>query len=272
MPLFHYTDAHAVYSILCNKTLRATDIRFLNDSHELHDGVDIFSKELAAPMPGLFDSFEHRDMSTKYLNQSFSDEVSFGIDEDPIFVCSFSRADNLLSQWRAYGSYAIEFHENILKEHVNKLQQCTYDLTEKYGISKKEVTRSISDISQDMKANDGRIGESSLDALGRIIERASTFKHDGFSEEQEVRIISRSSEHNNPIRHYVRGNALVPYIEIEIPLDCIKSVHVGPIKEQELACKSMESFIRTIERDWQIESNNIEYELGVKKSNIPFRG
>ena len=68
MSLFHFTDAEAVYSILLNKSIWLTDLRFLNDSRELYDGVDAFSKALENPRHGLFTNNDYRKKSTEYHN------------------------------------------------------------------------------------------------------------------------------------------------------------------------------------------------------------
>ena len=46
MPLYHYTDVHAVHSILKTKKIRLTDIRFLNDKAELLEGLTVLEETL----------------------------------------------------------------------------------------------------------------------------------------------------------------------------------------------------------------------------------
>ena len=46
MSLFHYTDASAVLSIIGNKKLWLTDIRFMNDSDEALDGARYVAEEI----------------------------------------------------------------------------------------------------------------------------------------------------------------------------------------------------------------------------------
>lgn len=270
--LFHFTDAQAIYSILLNKSIWLTDLRFLNDSRELYDGVDFFDQSLKNPQHGLFSNYDYKKESTEYLQTAFADSVSFGINEEPIFVFSLSRMGNILSQWRAYGSYAIEFDERMLRDELSVLSDCIYSQKEKEGLAKNAVAGALADISQEMSQNDGCIGIKSLDALSKIMEVAATFKDQGFSEEQEVRIIRQAPEQDESIKFRPKNNKLIPYYEMKISLDYVKAIHVGPIAEQELAFSSMSSFVRKIERDWQIDSSNIEYELKVKKSSIPYRG
>jgi hypothetical protein len=271
MPLFHYTNVYAVQSILLNQKLFLTDIRFLNDSQELHDGIDRLSNALKAPRPGLFVNHDHLNEAVEYLRSAFGDTVSYGIDLEPVFVFSLGRVGNLLSQWRAYGNYAIEFDEKLLREIVPALNPCVYNSKEKVDNAINSVSKALTEISQEMGRNDGCIGNASLDSLGDLIALAATFKDEGFSEEQEVRIITRAGEGDDSIVYTPKENKLIPRMEIPISLDCIKAIHVGPMSEQDLAFRSISAFIRKVEKDWQINSANVEYQLRVEKSSIPFR-
>jgi hypothetical protein len=49
MALYHYTDLNAVYSILKNNKVWMTDIRYLNDSHGLHDGIKVLAEGIKTP-------------------------------------------------------------------------------------------------------------------------------------------------------------------------------------------------------------------------------
>lgn len=99
MYLYHYTDTNSVYSILKNQKIWLTDIRFLNDSQELHDGLKILSQQLKNPMPGIFTVHEYKDKAINYIRTKFEENVSFGTDEEPIFIFSLSSRKDLLSQW-----------------------------------------------------------------------------------------------------------------------------------------------------------------------------
>jgi len=251
--------------------MRATDIRYLNDSQELQDGLQRLAESLERPSYGLFVSDEYRNESIEHLRTAFADSVSFGISEEPLFVLSFSRAEDLLSQWRAYGSYAIEFNEKLLLDSIPSLNTCIYDLKTKNDLSQSLVTKSLMDISQDMRLNNGCVGEMSLKATGKLSKLAATFKQEGFSEEQEVRVVSHASESGYSIHYYPKDDMLIPYVDIEISLDCIQAIHVGPMRGQKLAYTSMRDFIKEIEKSWQSDSGNIEYELEIKKSETSFR-
>jgi hypothetical protein len=271
MSLFHYADINSVASILQNKKLWLTDLSFLNDKNELHGGIEELLHALETPIPGLWANHEYIKESVEYLRDGLRDSVGYGLEEKPIFTCSFSRAEDLLSQWRAYGSYAIELDEKRLLNDVPNLKQCIYDTRTKKKTAAGHVTSALIAVSNDMGANDGCIGTKCIDALSDIVTVAATFKHEGFTEEQEVRLIMQSDDEKHPVKYRPKGNLLIPYIEVGISLDCIKAVHIGPMNEQDLAFKSLSSFAKQIEREWQIETSNIEYWLQVKNSPTPYR-
>lgn len=271
MPLFHYTNVNAIYSILETKKLWLTDIRFLNDTKELHDGMHQLSMALQSPQPGVISDFDYIDETIELLRGSLADTLNYGIDSEHVYVFSLGRVGDLLSQWRSYGSYALEIDENLLKENFPNLKQCIYLPQDKINAATLAVTNAITDISRDIGKNNGQMGIQSYDLLGDFLGTAATFKDDGFAEEQEVRIVLNVEEGSDSIKYAPRGNKLIPYLEVDIPLDCIKAIHIGPMVEQDLAYISMSAFARKIEKDWQIQTSNIEYWLQVKKSSIPYR-
>ena len=271
MSLFHYTSAEAIHSILSNKKIRLTDIRFLNDSQEFHDGIRCLYDALISPMPSLFSDRVYIKKAEEYLRSSLEESTKYGLDSEPIFICSFSRAANLLSQWRAYGSYSLEFDEEELRKTKLNLVPCLYDPIIKRKTADPAVLNSLRDISLSMGKNEGCIGTDALDSIGKIVSLAATFKHDGFLEEQEIRVVTRKSEDCDSINYIPRGSRLVPYSEESIPLDCVKAIHIGPMKDQDLSFISMSAFARKITKSWIEESGNTEYHLEVKKSPIPYR-
>ncbi|WP_275560800.1 hypothetical protein, partial [Pseudomonas sp. 2(2015)] len=68
------------------------------------------------------------------------------------------------------------------------------------------------------------------------------------------------------VKYRARGDILIPYIEVAIPLECITSITVGPMKYQEMAYQSMKEFVGKISRD-----NSIDGTIRVDKSATPYR-
>ncbi|MEJ1378146.1 MAG: DUF2971 domain-containing protein [Candidatus Sedimenticola sp. (ex Thyasira tokunagai)] len=267
MSLYHYTDLHAVHSILKNKTIRLTDIRFLNDTEELRDGLTTLEETL---LNSISTNLKYKENAVNAIQHSLINVESSGNELEPLFVFSLSSTKDQLSQWRAYGSYAIGFDRDRLLENVKILSPCIYDFNEKIQRSISEVEKAVIVIAKEMEKYEGRLGPHGLDSMIYLMYDAASFKHDGFNEERESRIIMPADDVSDT-KYRPKNGMLIPYIEIELPLDCIKSIQIGPMANQELAYISMRDFVSQIERDWQIEISNIEYELTVEKSLIPYR-
>lgn len=274
MSLFHYTNVHAVQSILSNKKIWLTDIRYLNDSQELHDGFSVLEKSLKNPKQSLFTDLEYKEKAIECIKNMLFQGGSYSENLEPIYIFSLSSTDDLLSQWRAYGTYAIEFDKSVLEEYVGSIKECIYEKKEKKGKATIGLTNAIDTISKEMATCNGCLGPLSTDVLIKLVFDAAYFKHHGFAEENEHRIIKQSeyTNNHNTTKYRTKDNLLIPYIEMDISLDCIKSIQVGPMKNQRLAYKSMQDFVSKIENQWQNNSANIEYYLPVIESGIPYRG
>ncbi|MGR6859001.1 hypothetical protein ACU5EH_00890 [Aliivibrio salmonicida] len=130
MSIYHYTDLNAVKSILETGKLRLTDSRYLNDIKELSDGLSFILKAIEFQNR----SDENQDQlarAIEFIKTKINEYLRYGTDEEAIFVCSFSTKSDLLSQWRSYGMFAIEFEEQDLTSDGFDLQSCIYTEDEK---------------------------------------------------------------------------------------------------------------------------------------------
>jgi hypothetical protein len=268
--LFHYTDVGAVKAILEKRELWLTDLRFLNDAQELNDGVVYISDALRKLGKTSAWRDKYFDESISQLTSSFDDHISIWIDDEPTFVCSFSSAGNQLSQWRAYGGYAIEFDRELLGSDL-ELFDCVYDVAEKVEIAQDMVSTAIDGLAADFRLYDGLAGPDSLDFLTSLIRTASIFKNKSFYEEREVRcVVDLSIPHKN-LRFRQRGNILVPYTIASFSLECVKAIHIGPMRDQELAYISMIALVSLLLQDFVANGGSIEHEIAIVKSDIPYR-
>lgn len=133
--LFHYTGDRGLHGILLNKTLWATDYRFLNDSSELRLFLDAIKSSFnfsqgVTPEEKSKIFANLKEILLRHLEET--DEYA------PAYISCFCPAkkkgestteDNFefqhgrLSQWRGYGKdggYAIEFDTNIVEKMMNK--------------------------------------------------------------------------------------------------------------------------------------------------------
>lgn len=105
--IFHYTSIGGLQGILSSKTLRFTNIKYMNDKDEIVAGLDSMAKACNA-------SEEERDN----LRSAF---ISHGTQT---FVCCFSLEDDSLPMWNYYTKeinnqgYNIEFDDKKLVESI----------------------------------------------------------------------------------------------------------------------------------------------------------
>lgn len=273
MQLFHYTDVQAVKSILESESLRLTDVRYLNDSEEMHNGISTIIDHLKHEVQADRERHEYFSLAAEYIEEGLVGKAGYGIENRPVFICSFSQAGDLLSQWRAYGSYAIEFAANQIP---HELSACLYDDFEKTPHASLAALTSLQVISDDMLKNDGHLDQPSYEAFSTIVGLAATYKHESFSEESEVRIIvghdvNPEIEDGLDVKFRARGDMLIPYVELKFPLESIRAIHVGPMRDQELAYISLKAFVDKLNLDRFVIDNDYLHDIEVIKSSIPYR-
>lgn len=210
--------------------------------------------------------------AVEYIKDSIMRREGYGLDRRPVFVISFSQSGDLLSQWRAYGAYAIEFDAEMLPLSVS---ECLYEEDKKYDVAVEVSLDCALIMAQSMPENDGQLDEKGSEVFSNIIGLAARMKHDCFSEEHEYRIvqghdIDHDVEDGLDVEFRTRGNFLVPYVELAIPVNCIKSVKIGPMKDQDLAYASMKAFVdKVIFKSFDQDDFSLHY-IEVMKSSIPY--
>ena len=68
-----------------------------------------------------------------------------------------------------------------------------------------------------------------------------------------------------------KGGLLIPYIVVKFPLEAIKAIHVGPMRDQELAFTSMKALVSMVTHGFPAESDAPIPEIQVVMSKIPYR-
>jgi len=218
----------------------------------------------------------------------------------PFFVVSFCRHEEgtpafehgLLSQWRGYadtGGFAIEFDEEKLDRLLNaetqefayagtKSADVRYDKFEEVfdpdtykGLAGTMIWEVFNHAGIDVSAVTGRKNIDKV--MLAYVQGAPFFKHWGFSEEREYRIVAvcirprkiAEGETRSPkwITFRQRNGLIVPYIELfersNQPFP-IKSIIIGPHPDQD---KQAEAVAMALESE--------ELEAAIRISGIPYR-
>jgi hypothetical protein len=96
--VWHYTDAAGVLGLLTDNAIRASSISSMNDSGEFQHGIELIAEQWRTHRH----EYEHADEMDQILIQARARLRP----ADAFVVCGTTLGKSL-SQWRAYGSYAV---------------------------------------------------------------------------------------------------------------------------------------------------------------------
>ena len=212
--LYHYCSVETFFQIIKNQTLRLTNIQYMNDSEELHYGLD---------------QIEKLDTNASKSKKEHRDYIS-------IYAMCFSEEGDLLSQWRGYGDNAegvsIGFDFSILKDekvlqeediHRSKISSLEYfHSLQKVIYNLKDQEKKINEFIKCRKTFSDQINRVAMKIWSKLI---SSLKNPNFNEEKEWRFISgvsqrsefdKSGKLNNKdtsLSFCVTNKNIVPYID-----------------------------------------------------------
>jgi len=179
--IYHYCNVEAFRAIIQNKTLWLSSVYNLNDYKEIHWIKDKVKQRI--------EQLKTKDNFSKY--KAFE---KYYITQLPnVYIASFSRGDDLLSQWRAYANdgfgVAIGFNTDYFKD--NNLVHTTEVLYDE-----KQQESEISDILSPLERIDDDFDFESAsfelickEIVSKINNLSAKSKNELFKEEQEVRLI-----------------------------------------------------------------------------------
>jgi len=246
--VYHYTSLEALFKILKNESLHLTHLKYLSDFSEFELGYDLFVQSLE-----------------RHLNEQ--GRIREGVDVSIVQVikdsknkaqrcsASFSQLKDSLGQWRAYAEnaqgvaigFSVKALEKICASNNLVFGQTVY--SNKYD---EIFKRLVSEFERNPRE----------ELLVEYLSLTSCFiKHDGFSEEKEVRIVTGK---NLELKNKFSNGLYIPYQELKFECnltDLISEIWVGPAARQELATRSIRLMLREF---------NLPHEI-IRVSNIPFR-
>ncbi len=265
MTLFHYTDAAALTSLIEFGKFWLSDIRFLNDHSEYKDGESAI-KNVFHALAKKIDPAEGDLVLTNFGNHLDHSKLSF------TFIASFSRGQDLLSQWRGYcprsGGYALEFEVPDIKKFGIPMHECVY-LDE----GKTDASKSLFELSR-MVLTDPKKAAKKINRV-RLFQTTwaniAKFKNKGFHEENEVRAIVFRNADDSSVKFRTRDNLIIPYIEHDIPFSMLTRIWIGPCQNPDLAKEGLERFLSMIRAKTTHPLNSLPAPE-VRLSGITFRG
>lgn len=236
--LYHYCTTDAFESIIKNRSLRLSSLLFTNDYNEGKILEWLFNK--LADEEQLDHDLWH-DLANEFrTTEEIIDSVAFCL----------SQAPDLLSQWRGYAGngegIAIGFSMEYLERFVDHHQEqdplkwpislepviYSYEEMEKVFIPLYKTLLQIKKLERTGLENaTEEFIDTAFEAHREMSKSRYRIKNEGFSEEQEWRMVAQYAFTNKNYDVRSKGSALVPCIELElIDLDIpiINKVIMGP--------------------------------------------
>ena len=281
--LYHYTSFSTLNEILSNNSLRASDLKYLNDKNEFTIWFKAFDN--------VFKEMKQKD---DYLSFApFLDSIKDEIDSYKkycTYVTCFSHERDLLSQWEMYGDkckgIAIGFDEEDLIQMMFKYNKVPTKNGEEIifpGLLQGDVeynfelvckdamnmTKSLvkSFLESKAKIEDYISKESEYhfkDSCMRIFMRLQDAKDASFYAEKEFRFYWNQIDHVKPYKTFSRSTRIVPYVSLsceeKLP---IKEIILGPALDDP-ETRIMQ--LRDILRHYGYPSD-----VNIVQSSIPYR-
>ena len=284
--LYHYTSMNTLHAILDKVaddklTMRATEIRYLNDVSENEIATEILVEELLNHEKTL----EHSESKNikKYLTK---DKVQFfkRIDWEKLFPFIFSLCEDSdsLPMWNTYADnalgLAIGLNKEKLKHFDNEitLKQCDYEQAE----IKEYITQSIGKIYRSLMIDDfmiGITGDFNNTLWSKFMESVPLLKHHTFNYEKEWRlVIDKKVDVSNPKHHFndlsfnVVNGLPKPYIEFPLDISYIQEIVIGPCANFDLAKGSLFMMLKKVGLTPTFEGVE-EGKVNIKASKCPYR-
>lgn len=251
--------------IVDNGEIWLSNVSFLNDRRELLYGLDATAKVAKE-----FSSDEAYQEWHKPLNRVLA-RLKAGKIPNTYAACFCEKSD-ILSQWRGYGGseqgVAIVFNRKGLLDTLENSKATLFPVV--YGQLKtadqitKELSEKLDDIEEAAKREEYSDVEKEKEAYSVVCGLLPQFKHIGFADEREWRIVVQQNTLRPTVSFRANSNVMVPYLKLKLsessPLP-IDYVRVGPGREQELTKRSVALYLESK------GYNKIE----VRVSNVPFR-
>jgi len=269
--LYHYTTISGLKGIVEDQSLWASDVRYMNDSAELHYIISL-----------LRDCSEAYQEHKKFLNQ-FINWMSHRVTNGHmVFAASFRANGNLLSQWRGYSQVgkgvSIGFKsEDVLAlalDNQFQLGRCIYQRDKQITL----ISGVIDNLLLTSKEMNLLSSAANLDSLFNNIEAdmlriAALLKHPSFAEEDEWRLVSSvvTDYLSAPVYFREGASMLIPYYAFplvskhslaereQVP---IEHAFLGPTPNSILSLNSIRLYL---------QKKGVSLGKAITYCNIPYR-
>ncbi len=234
--IYHYTSQSAYLNIIKTKELWLSHISNLNDPQELSFGLKVIKENIENKITN------DKSIILEWINEidPFNTHETKNVFYEPIFLMSFSKEPDDMSQWISYGDnghgVSLSF---LLKEIIPTLSDLSYEpilmpvsyFPENWKISKSinldylntitnfiiEIDNNIYSLNEKNLLNDiGILNSIKREFLEYLYIFASYIKHDFYKQEKEWRLFINTSIGNPNISIKPDGNKVMMVYKLQL--------------------------------------------------------
>lgn len=265
--VWHYTNAAGLAGIIRENVLWASSTAFMNDHHEMRTGAELL-RCLLDRHKGYLQSDVLADVQSMVRHAT-------GQDRYRTFVACGCKDPNNLTMWRNYTGPEVGFAVGLDATQALSMRRqkaMTDEMVDKLGIPDVDDDESrqyvIAEARRDLgsftwreavydpenqiqiawgrllelesaavaRSNGQQAERYELDVMSDIYDELQTFKHPGFEDEQEMRVVCWAGLHTDLVyvKHRPSPYGIVPYVELCLPVDSNSNPSEGPEPVQEL--------------------------------------
>jgi hypothetical protein len=261
--IWHYTNAAGLAGIIRENVLWASSTAFMNDHQELHTGKKLLQGLLSRHRPNI----DPRVVDDIHMMVN----VATNFDRYKTFVACACRDANNLTMWRNYTGPEVGFAVGLDPKEalfVRRQRAMTRDMVANLGFQEKEDEDEVFDSARwDMasfqwqktsyepekqldiawgllreleqtaiaRRDEQPIKKHEMELVRDIYRELQTFKHPGFKDERETRIVCAAGLHTDLVyvKHRPSRYGIVPYVELCLPAESRSDKPFEPIREDE---------------------------------------
>lgn len=272
--VYQYTKWPALFGMIRTKQdgntckpyfgIRLYNAAFMNDDEECRLGYQAFLDELK----------KHKSYFGKKLTEKQFEAIQKRIldRQSKYYLASFAMAEDCLPMWRSYGGegsgVSIGLDASVIANNGISLKGCIYDPI--------RITSIVRSLCIHAEEDHDLFTDEYMSLFHDFVYRLSYLaKNRHFDYEKEYRICTyferftnnnlasfNNGEKTYAIKFECRGNRIVSFIDIELPIEVVREIWIGPTNNVESSRRSLNMWL---------ESMGLERRIQIKTSTAPFR-
>ena len=274
-PIYHYTSVAGLLGMLenCKKeqthkylNKRATHSYYLNDPEEFKYGAQFLDTILVDVEKILNIPNDERIAGCVDLPKVHKIQGSLEGTLGTPYISSFTYASENLPMWGMYADNGkgvmMQFDKNIIEDSGIVGVTCTYvnaddDISDNIDVYTYTYKKLKEKYAQEVDA--GVIDKHQAQLLFYLNLKSilsPSIKHTAYKYEDEYRLALAS---NGNINFMEKGGMIIPYIDVNIPIEALQKVYIGPNAQVELLKNSLSLLFQSKGIKVDIEESSISY-------------